>query len=39
MTQEEQIELTCPVCGAKLEEVKCKLVCKQCFYFKGCSDY
>jgi ribosomal protein S27AE len=35
----EQIERTCPNCGAQLAEQKCKLVCPTCFYFKSCSDF
>ena len=35
----EQIERTCPNCGAQLDEQKCKLVCPNCFYFKSCSDF
>jgi uncharacterized Zn finger protein (UPF0148 family) len=35
----EQIERTCPNCGARLDEQKCKLVCPICSYFKSCSDF
>jgi ribosomal protein S27AE len=38
-SQVEQIERTCPNCGAQLDEQKCKLVCPNCFYFKSCSDF
>jgi len=30
--------LTCPSCGAALDERKCKLICR-CGYFLSCSDY
>ena len=30
--------LTCPNCGAALNERKCKLICR-CGYFLSCSDY
>ena len=30
--------LTCPNCGAGLDERKCKLICR-CGYFLSCSDY
>jgi uncharacterized Zn finger protein (UPF0148 family) len=35
----EKIERTCPNCGARLDEQKCKLVCPNCSYFKSCSDF
>ncbi len=30
--------LTCPNCGARMDERKCKLICR-CGYFLSCSDY
>lgn len=30
--------LTCTNCGARMEERKCKLICR-CGYFLSCSDY
>lgn len=30
--------LTCADCGARMDERKCKLVCR-CGYFLSCSDY
>ena len=30
--------LTCANCGARLDERKCKLICR-CGYFLSCSDY
>jgi hypothetical protein len=30
--------LTCPNCGAAMDERKCKLICL-CGYFLSCSDY
>jgi hypothetical protein len=30
--------LTCANCGARMDERKCKLVCR-CGYFLSCSDY
>ena len=30
--------LTCANCGARMEERKCKLICR-CGYFLSCSDY
>lgn len=34
----EEVITTCPNCGAKLDQNKCKLVCG-CGYFASCSDY
>jgi len=31
--------LYCPVCSLRLEERGCKLRCRQCGYYMGCSDY
>ena len=30
--------LTCANCGARMDERKCKLICR-CGYFLSCSDY
>lgn len=35
----EDIERTCPNCGKRLDERKCKLFCPVCGYFKSCSDF
>jgi len=29
----------CPVCSARLEPCKCKLLCRTCGYYMSCSDY
>jgi hypothetical protein len=34
----ERLVRTCLNCGAEMDDVKCKLVCK-CGYFASCSDY
>jgi len=34
----ESLVRTCLNCGAKMEDLKCKLVCA-CGYFASCSDY
>jgi len=30
---------TCANCGSRLEERKCKLICRDCGYFLSCADY
>jgi hypothetical protein len=34
----EAVIMTCPNCGARLSERRCKLICR-CGYFLSCSDY
>ncbi|HTC85218.1 MAG TPA: hypothetical protein VK656_00835 [Candidatus Acidoferrum sp.] len=34
----EAVIMTCPNCGARLTERRCKLICR-CGYFLSCSDY
>jgi hypothetical protein len=29
----------CPVCSARLESHRCKLVCPRCGYFMSCSEF
>jgi hypothetical protein len=31
--------LYCPVCNARLEERRCKLLCRRCGYYMSCADY
>ena len=33
-----ELMLTCANCGARMDERKCKLICR-CGYFLSCSDY
>jgi hypothetical protein len=37
--REEIPMLYCPVCSARLESRKCKLLCPQCGYYMSCADY
>jgi hypothetical protein len=34
----EDVVRTCPNCGTRLEERKCKLICR-CGYYASCADY
>lgn len=31
--------LYCPNCSQRLEELKCKLLCRDCGYYMSCADY
>ena len=35
----EALIRTCPNCGARLRESRCKLLCPRCHYYMSCSDY
>lgn len=35
----EALIRTCPNCGARLQESRCKLLCPRCHYYMSCSDY
>jgi hypothetical protein len=37
--QPEDHSIHCPVCSSRLEEMKCKLLCKKCGYFMSCADF
>jgi len=34
-----EVMRVCANCGARMEERKCKLLCRGCGYFLSCSDY
>jgi hypothetical protein len=34
-----QLMRVCANCGSRMEERKCKLICRGCGYFLSCSDY
>ncbi len=35
----EAVVRTCPNCGSRLQESRCKLLCPRCHYYMSCSDY
>lgn len=36
---EENLHFTCPNCEARMMDRGCKLICRRCGYFMGCSDF
>ena len=39
LRDEEEPMLYCPVCSTRLEQRKCKLLCRKCGYYMSCADY
>ncbi len=38
LQKEGENYLICESCGAKMDELGCKVKCKRCGYFRSCSD-
>lgn len=36
---QEHHSVFCPTCSSRLEESRCKLVCRTCGYFLSCADF
>jgi hypothetical protein len=37
--QQEHHSVFCPTCSSRLEESRCKLICRTCGYFLSCADF
>ena len=35
----EHHSVFCPTCSSRLEERRCKLICRKCGYFLSCADF
>ncbi len=35
----EDAMMYCPVCSTRLQDSRCKLVCKRCGYYMSCADF
>ena len=36
---QEHHSVFCPTCSSRLEESRCKLICRTCGYFLSCADF
>lgn len=35
----EHHQVYCPTCSSRLEDSRCKLICRKCGYFLSCADF
>ena len=36
---QEHHSVFCPTCSSRLQESRCKLICRNCGYFLSCADF
>jgi len=39
LATDEPHSVFCPTCSSRLEDSRCKLVCRTCGYFLSCADF
>ncbi|HEY6375206.1 MAG TPA: hypothetical protein VIX90_06745 [Edaphobacter sp.] len=39
LTINEHHSVFCPTCSSRLEDSRCKLICRTCGYFLSCADF
>ncbi len=39
LTTSEHHSVFCPTCSSRLEDNRCKLICRTCGYFLSCADF
>ncbi|WP_185827121.1 hypothetical protein [Edaphobacter aggregans] len=39
ITSGEHHSVFCPTCSSRLQDSRCKLICKTCGYFLSCADF
>jgi hypothetical protein len=36
---QEHLSRFCPTCGSRLDDHRCKLICRNCGFFLSCADF